>query len=435
MKRARDVLVRAERLFSAEGDVRGHAWARHRISETWGAADYRRELDDLRASYRLFASARDRWGQSMAASDLAYLLTTDGGPEFERWYGRALRLADDEGDLRSRASLGRTAGYVAFYRGEYDEAVRVMEETQPLAAQSGDRYAEADALLIGAMARSLTGAPSAAHALAQDLLRIAREVQSARLRALAMLAEAMAAVRSGDPALSERRLRSAMRLVQERRMVVIGHEVNVVRAWTWLDRGAFSEIGTIAARVSAGARRNRWPLWEGLGPLLRGRALLGQGRITRAERELTLAARSANLAGATGTHALASLLIDECQAILGRARTGRSRPYGGTEREAIGYEVRGIVATRAGRLDRASDAFGAAVERWELLGTTAWLARALAMQAHVARARGDRRAGATLDRRAARVLDTLRTPAREREALLHPLGNVEPPRRATPRSA
>jgi class 3 adenylate cyclase/tetratricopeptide (TPR) repeat protein len=435
MKRARDVLVRAERLFSAEGDVRGHAWARHRISETWGAADYRRELDDLRASYRLFASARDRWGQSVAASDLAYLLTTDGGPEFERWYGRALRLADDEGDLRSRASLGRTAGYVAFYRGEYDEAIRVMEETQPLAARSGDRYAEADALLIRAMAESLTGSPSVARALAEDLLRIAREVQSARLRALAMLAEARAAVRSGDPALSERRLRAATRLVQQRRMVVIGPEVNVARAWTSLDRGVFSEVGSVAARVSAGARRNRWPLWEGLGPLLRGRALLGRGRIAGAERELTFAARSAGHAGATGTHALATLLIDECQAIAGRARTGRPRPVGGTEREAIAHEVRGIVATRAGRLDRAADAFDVAVERWELLGSTAWLARALALQAHVSRALGDRRAAATVDRRAARVLDTLRTPAREREALLHPLGMVEPPRRATPRSA
>jgi hypothetical protein len=226
-----------------------------------------------------------------------------------------------------------------------------------------------------------------------------------------------------------------MRLVKERRMVVIGPEVNVVRAWTSLDRGAFSEIGSIAGRVSAGARRNRWPLWEGLGPLLRGRALLGRGRIADAERELGLAARSAGVTGATGTHALAALLIDECQAITGRARTGRSRPAGGTEREAIGHEVRGIVATRAGRLDRASDAFDAATERWEVLGTTAWLARGLALQAHVCRARGDRRAAAVLDRRAVRVLDALRTPAREREALLYPLGTVESPRRATPRSA
>lgn len=434
MKRARDVLVRAERLFSAEGDVRGHAWARHRISETWGAADYGRELDDLRASYRLFASARDRWGQSVAASDLAYLLTTNGGPEFERWYRRALRLANDEGDLRSRASLGRTAGYVAFYRGEYDEAIHVMEDTQPLAAQSGDRYAEADALLIRAMAESLTGSPSAAQTLAEDLLRIAREVQSVRLRALAMLAGARAAVRLGDPGLAERRLRAAMRLVQQRRMVVIGPEVNVVRAWTSLDRGAFSDIGSVAARVSAGARRNHWPLWEGLGPLLRGRALLGRGRSTEAERELSLAARSAGAAGATGTHELATLLIDECQAIAGRARTGRPRPSGGSEREAIGHEVRGIVAIRAGRVDRASDAFGVAVERWELLGTTAWLARALALQAHAARVRGDRRAAAALDRRAARVLDTLRTPARERDALLHPLGVVEPQRHPKPRA-
>jgi hypothetical protein len=218
-------------------------------------------------------------------------------------------------------------------------------------------------------------------------------------------------------------------------MVVIGPEVNVVRAWTSLDRGAFSEIGRVAARVSAGARRNRWPLWEGLGPLLRGRALLGRGQFADAERELTVSARSSALAGATGTHALATLLVDECQAIAGRARTGRARPAGGTEREAIGHEVRGIVATRAGRLDRASDAFGEAVERWELLGTTAWLARALALQAHVCRAQGDRRGAATFDRRAARMLDTLRTPAREREALLHPLGIVEPSGRATPRSA
>ena len=434
MKRARDVLVRAERLFSAEGDIRGHAWARHRISETWGAADYGRELDDLRASYRLFASARDRWGRSVVASDLAYLLTTDGGPEFERWYRRALQLANDEGDLRSRASLARTAGYVAFYRGEYDEAIRAMEDAQPLAEQSGDRYAEADALLIRALSESLTGSPSAAHTLAEDLQRIARDVQSVRLRALAMLPGARAALRLGDPLLAERRLRAAMRLVQQRRMVVIGPEVNVVRAWTSLDRGAFAEVGSVAARVSAGARRNRWPLWEALGPLLRGRSLLGRGRSIEAERHLNLAASSAAATGATGTYALATLLVDECQAIAGRARAGRARPSGGSEREAIAYEVRGLVAIRGRRMDRASDAFAAAVDRWDLLGTTAWLARALALQAHATRARGDHRAAGALDRRAARVLDTLRTPARERGALLRPLGGLEQPGPAKPRA-
>jgi adenylate cyclase len=114
---ARRLLGQALSSFQAVGDLGGQAWAKHRLSEVLGRADYALELEHLREAYRLFERAGDRWGLAVVAQDLAYLLTTVGGPEFHRWYGQARRLAGSESDLRSRAALLRTWGYFSYYRG------------------------------------------------------------------------------------------------------------------------------------------------------------------------------------------------------------------------------------------------------------------------------------------------------------------------------
>ena len=420
MHRARRFEQDALELFKAERDLRGQAWTYHRLSETWSRTDYRREIDDLRRAHRLFARSRDRWGRAVVAQDLAYLLTTAGGPEFERWYEEARRLAEDEGDLRSRSSLLRSSGYVSFFRGEHAEAIRAMREARPVAALAGDRYTEVDTWIIEAMAASAIGEPSDVLALSEEILRLARELESARIRTLGLLAAATGALRMGDPPLAMRRLAAASKLARERRMAVDRAEVERVRAGILLDRAAWAGVPQAATRVRAIVRANGWKLWEPLDPLLRGRALLGGGD-PRARKELARAVELAREVGATGTLLLAEALHEQARILAGERLRVRRVPDSGPEIGAVLLENRGISALASGSPDRAFRALAGAVEAWSTMGKTSWLARALALQAYSARDAGDRRAAGRLERKAVGVLDAVRTPPSNRAPLLRPL--------------
>src|SRR6266540_2317470 len=276
MRRARVLLEEARGEFGILGDVRGQGWALHRLSETWSRDDYSRELLELRKAYRLFARSRDRWGRSVAAQDLAYLLTTQGGPEFHRWFKEASRLAEDDRDLRSRAAVARTRGYFAYFCGEFGEAIRIMREARPRAAQAGDRYAEADTVLIGAMAAAAVGPPDEAERLSLEALELARELRSPRVRATGLLAGARAALRSGSPSLAQSRLRAARLIIEQKKIRVMRCEALLFDAWVALDRGTWDKVSNLSVRLGAAVRASDWLI--PLVPLLRGRASLGTGR-------------------------------------------------------------------------------------------------------------------------------------------------------------
>ena len=417
--RARVLLEDARGLFHAESDLRGEAWCLHRRSESWSDADYARELADLEASYQLFARSGDRWGRSIAAQDLAYVLTPRGGREFQRWFALAARLAGDEADLRSRATLARTAGYASFYRGDYARAIVEMLQARPLAATSGDRYAEADALCILAMCETAVGSPEDGERHASELLRLARELGSARLRALGLLAGARAAVRLGSPSLASRRLTAAGRIIEDRHQSLSRADLYGVDASVRLDRGVLSGIGLVTGRLASAARRHGWGLPETVAQLVRGRAALGIGRTEAAHRDLASASRLARTAGGTGLARLAGLLAVQARLLAGRP----PRPSGARrvvdhaydhETRAIALENGALAEVRAGRLGPALEGFADAVESWEQLGTTYWCARALGMASVTARVTGDVRAAGSFERRSGHLFDQLRTPAADR---------------------
>jgi class 3 adenylate cyclase/tetratricopeptide (TPR) repeat protein len=418
---ARILLTRARRGFRAVGDRRGEAWALHRLSETWGGVDYRRELADARRAYELFALIRDRVGRSVVAQDLAYLLSPRGGPEFDTWFRRARRLAENDGDLRSQAQLLRTQGYLAFYRGCMLEAVSAMDDARPLAARSGDRYAEADAVLVHLFAVSAVGSTEEASTWVDELIKIARELGSSRLRVLALLAGARVSYRSGRPDEAGRRLATATRLVRERRMVVVGTEADATRAWIALDRGAFSDVAPMAVRAASAARLGGWDLWRPIDALLRGRAELGRGAYARAGRDLARASHVAARVGADGTETLARLLHAQCTVLLGRdvrlPRVGNPDP----EQAALADEVRGIRAFHEGGFGDAALQFESAVTHWRRLGSTSWLARALGLRAAAERADDQPARARRSLKEASAVLQALRTPKRAWERLLDPL--------------
>ncbi|HEY5906005.1 MAG TPA: adenylate/guanylate cyclase domain-containing protein, partial [Actinomycetota bacterium] len=180
--RARELLERALTAFRATGDVAGEAWATHRLSEISTRTDYSEGLEYLRAAYHLFEEAGDRWGRVISAQDLAYMLSTIGGEEFHRWYRLAKQLVEGDGDLRSRAELLRTLGYFRYYCGEHADAIRIMQEARPLTVAAGDRYAEADTLLIEALAAAAERPPTEASRAAAAVVAFGREIHSTRVR-------------------------------------------------------------------------------------------------------------------------------------------------------------------------------------------------------------------------------------------------------------
>ena len=186
----------------------GQAWATHRLSEIATKTDYLSALDHLRTAHALFVEAGDRWGQAIAAQDLAYMLSTIGGAEFRDRYREAKQLIEGEGDLRSRAALLRTLGYYRYYCGEHADAIAIMREARPIAIAAGDRYAEADSLLIEALAAAATRSPKEAERASAAVVAFGRQIHSVRVQSLGRAAGARATLRSGDPRGAARRLAS-----------------------------------------------------------------------------------------------------------------------------------------------------------------------------------------------------------------------------------
>ena len=420
---ARRLLTQALSSFEAVGDLGGQAWAKHRLSEVWAPENYARELEHLREAYQLFDRAGDRWGRAIAAQDLAYLLTTVGGEEFHHWHGQARRLVEGEGDLRSRAALLRTWGFFSYYRGEHREAIRAMREARPIAVEAGDRYAEADTFLIEAMAASLVGTPTDAGRLAAEVVRLGREISSLRITGLGLAAGARACLREGNPSRAARQLSAARQTLQRGGVRNEMLEVDFVDAGMHLDRGNWRRVPDPAERGAAGASASGWVLYGSMRPLLIGRALLGAGRLDEAITELEHARTSAEDAGAVGVVAVSAAALEQARILAGRPPAGLPPPAppNEVEVEAIQTESNGLAALTQGHTEEATAAFSLAVERWQRLGFTVWLGRALSLHATAARQAGDHPAAEQLLARAGDVLDRIKTPARSRPGVLAPL--------------
>jgi hypothetical protein len=88
---------------------------------------------------------------------------------------------------------------------------------------------------------------------------------------------------------------------------------------------------------------------------------------------------------------------------------------------AIAAENDGLVTLLDGRAAAAAAAFALAVERWQQLGSTTWLARALSLQAAATDRAGNPRRAGRLGSRADSILDQIRIPARNRPAVRAPI--------------
>jgi hypothetical protein len=299
-----------------------------------------------------------------------------------------------------------------------------MREARPIAVEAGDRYAEADTFLIESMAASLAAPPEDAGRLAGEVVRLGRSIGSPRIAGLGLAAGARACLRQGNPSRAGRQLSAARQTLLTGGSHHEMPEVDFIHAGIHLDRGSWRRVADPAGRGVVGARALGWVLYESMGPMLAGRALLGAGRPDEAAAELERALASATAAGAAGTAALAGAALEQARALAGHPLAGPPQPPHGfeAETEAIRSETAGLTALAAGQETAAAAAFASAVGHWRQLGLTAWLGRALSLQAAAAG-----RAGDHLLAQAAEVLDQLKTPAYARRSVLTPLGERRAP--------
>jgi hypothetical protein len=187
------------------------------------------------------------------------------------------------------------------------------------------------------------------------------------------------------------------------------------------DGGNWQRVAGPASRGAAGVRASGWALYGVMEPLLVGRALLGAGSLGGAVGELRRAAELAREVGATGMLALAAVALDQALILTGGC-AAQPRPGRGRHRvAAIAAENDGLVALLDGRAIVAAAAFALAVERWQQLGSTTWLARALSLQAAATDHAGNPRRAGRLGSRADSLLDQIKTPARNRPGIRAPI--------------
>ena len=346
-----------------------------------------------------------------------------GGKEFHRWHDQARRLTEDEGDLRSRALLLRTWGSYCYTAGLYEEAASTMATCRPIAAEAGERYAEADALAIGALASVNVGDPVVAGGLATEAIELGRELGSVRLPAIGRLALARAGVRLGTPAASARALRSARDAIRGRGLRVMNGDLAETEAMVLLDRGAWPAAAAAGEQLAAALSEIPMALWTPLPALVVGRARLGARDPVSAAGFLDEAWRSARQVRAPGTLAIAGATRDQAALLSGNRVAHPADVDLDDEPEvaAILAENAGIAAWSAGDTRGALLAFDRAIERWQTLGTTAWLARVFGMRAQVLSASGDRARAAAAGARARAVIDQIGMPARSRASIVQPL--------------
>ena len=111
---------------------------------------------------------------------------------------------------------------------------------------------------------------------------------------------------------------------------------------------------------------------------------------------------------------MASAAGAQAAIMLGRRPRIPSGAHPDPEVAAIREENRGLLALADGDPEGAAERFRSAIDVWETLGLTSWLARALGFHADALRRAGRRRAEEEAARERAAVLAALAAPRRDR---------------------
>ncbi|GLV59299.1 hypothetical protein KDH_61260 [Dictyobacter sp. S3.2.2.5] len=165
-ERSRELAQQALRLYEADGNRVGRAWALFHIGDTWHIqGDYVRAIPYLEESSQLLYEQEDWRNYAFALSRLGALATLQGNIQQARtWLGEAMRLLreyDESGVLTITLVY---LGILAFLQGDLPLSSDYLREGMWLARKTGNNYMlAADLLTLGCVLGRLRGPFFTAH--------------------------------------------------------------------------------------------------------------------------------------------------------------------------------------------------------------------------------------------------------------------------------
>jgi len=358
-----EVLALADQLQDAR--LKGRAlWA---LADSYRFESTTRFQELLEGAHKELDVAGDEWGRTQVERLLAYLASMSGGPDFARWFARA-EAGQSLDDLRGRAMLARTGGFVAAGQTDWPTAASLGAEAEALGRRAGLGDVITDALLLGIEAATFLGDLDRGLALAESLPAAATDMSARTRHALASEA-ALLRLRRGEQAQAAAELRITRELLPElgESEATLAHQAAAEVA---LDSGLWS---LARARAAVGCE-----LAEAVGAdlvaaqlkVVQLRAALAQG--DRVSDSIADVATAAARAGTERLSVLLAVLAEQDQ--LGNPTAiSPVPPDTCIEARAIWFENAAMRATDA---DEARAHWQRAHEEWCRIGHTIWRERA-----------------------------------------------------------
>jgi class 3 adenylate cyclase/tetratricopeptide (TPR) repeat protein len=376
---ARQTLDLAASMAESSGDVRARAQALRLMGETWRHSIVGRFTELTEAAYETFTTAGDTAGAAECARTLAYLHAPS--PLYERWRSLAGEHTDAD-DLRGASWLARADALACYARRDLTAATAAARRAVDLGEQAGSTDAVADGLMTLAESAVSLGDLAGAHEAQAALLALATRTANPRMRLVASTVGVLAQCRRGDLASCEEEIEAIQKDVTDYGSPARA-DVSMAVATVARDRGRWSAA---AAAVDAATEA------------LQGSALSLSELAARAERlriavELPMPPQPAEAdaleaacrdAGAPRLASYVAAIGDLARVRHGVDHLSPPQPDLDAEEAAIRADVAALRVEH--ETGQARKQWAAALQRWEPLGLSVWLARAQARSGDAAAA-------------------------------------------------
>ncbi|HVE97566.1 MAG TPA: adenylate/guanylate cyclase domain-containing protein [Mycobacteriales bacterium] len=362
------------------GDAPGLAQAVRHQAYSLRLRDRSAFLSGLHRAYDAFVEIGDVVGQRDVAIDLSYELTIVGGTSYRKWYAVAESATDLHRDVRARASLRRTAAFMAQHRGENRAALELARSAYADAMAVGATRIVVDAMICELAATSALGLPDHNERVYRDAHAFAEQRGLRRFAGMAEIFSARARMLARDPhEASERLARGRARMAEIG--AVLNRDADHVEVAIARDVGAAGHAEALAEPVVDALERDGAGLYAVPVRLDRARAVL----VTDPRRAVDLLAEALDASRRQDTPqygALAAVCLEQAQLLTGQPTSQRigTAPEASVELDATVDENAALHHARRGDWAEAAAAFAVASGRWAELGATVWLARSLVWQ-------------------------------------------------------
>ncbi len=376
---AAPVFAESIALLRAAGDLSGAAEGLRYEASNHRLADRRRFLAGLHDAHAAYEELGDLAGQREVAAELSYELTMEGGPAYRKWYGAAEAASDLDVDIRIRASLRRSAAFMAQNRGERRRAVELAALAYADAESIGAVRITVDSLICQLEATSALGLAEENVILSREASLLADRLALRRFRALALLFSARPKLLQRRPAIASQHVADARALLGE--MGGSSRDADLTEVVLARDSGTWDQALALGRTSIDALERDGNGLYALPVRVDVARAMLG--RDAAASVDLLAEALDAARRHDTPQHGgLAAACLEQAQLLSGQETSQRigAAPERSVELDATMAESAALRSALRGEWAEAASSFGAAAEVWSEIGATVWLARAMTWQ-------------------------------------------------------